>query len=225
MIKKGLFKKLVALSMVGIMSLAFVGCGDTESDKDDKEIEVEEETEEETEEDTEAVEEDTEAEEEVVEEDVEEATEAEEAESGFEFDDATGAMSFNGATATVPAGYTYSEADSAASAATFMYQSEDMSVVNALVVGIDNANTVTDVETAVSMFDSQIKSVYGDQCTSSDVTYNGNAVTEWVIDDPSGGYQGRSAVICDGNMLIYVEYVSVGGDVADYEAFMNTLAY
>ena len=59
MIKKGLLKKLVALSMVAIMSLAFVGCGeDSSSDKEDKEIETEadEEAEEVTEEETEEAE-------------------------------------------------------------------------------------------------------------------------------------------------------------------------
>lgn len=223
MIKKGLLKKLVALSMVGIMSLAFVGCGDdSSSDKEDKEIETEadeEETEEATEEETEeAVEEDAE---EVVDEDTEEVA----SEDGDLYDESTGEMNFNGVTATVPAGYTADE--SGVAAGTLSFVSSTDTTANAIVVGVDNANTVTDVATAVSMFDSQIKAVYGDQCTSSEVTYNGNTVTEWVLDDAEGTYMGRSAVICDGEMLIYIEYVSMGTDLSvdDYEAFMDTLAY
>ena len=226
MIKKGLLKKLVALSMVGIMSLAFVGCGeDSSSDKEDKEIETEadEEAEEVTEEETEeAVDEDAE---EVVDEETEEDTEEVASEDGVLYDESTGEMNFNGVTATVPAGYTADESGVAAGTLSFVSSAD--TTANAIVVGVDNANTVTDVATAVSMFDSQIKAVYGDQCTSSEVTYNGNTVTEWVLDDAEGTYMGRSAVICDGTMLIYVEYVSMGTEVSvdDYFDFMDTLSY
>lgn len=188
--KKGLLKKITALSMVAIMSLGFVGCGDSDK-KEEKE---------------------------------EKKEPAVEFSEEVSFDEATGEFTYLGVGGTVPEGYTYSEDMTAAQTVSFLYQSEDMSVVNALVVNIDYKNQVAEAD-AIDQFDTQIKAVYGDQCTSKEVTYNGNKCTEWDIADPNGAYGGRSAVICDGEMLIYVEFVTVGDDASDYEAFMNTVVY
>lgn len=188
MFKKGLLKKLVAASMVAVMSLAFVGCGEEKEEK------------------------------------TTEAKPAVEFSTEVSFDEATGEFTYLGVGATVPEGYTYSEEMTTGETVTFMYQTEDASVVNALVINIDYKNTVSEKD-AYDQFDSQIKTVYGDQCASSDVTYNGNDGKEWNLDEPSGAYKGRSLVICDGDMLIYVEYITVGGDVSDYEDFADTIIY
>lgn len=140
------------------------------------------------------------------------------------YNESTGEFRYLGVSAYLPYGYVYSEDDSTDESLTFIYQTEDSSIVNALVISIDYQNTVAN-DTVIEEFDSQIKMVYGNQCTSSNVTYNGNSGTEWNIDETSGSYEGRSLVICDGEMLIYVEYVTIGGTISDYEEFAETITY
>lgn len=121
----------------------------------------------------------------------------------------------------VPEGYEYSGDDSAEGSATFV----DYTKAGALVIGVDNKNTVDDESSVVETFDAQIKVPYGENVTYSSVTYNGHKATEWVLDNEEGGYVGRSLVICDGSMLIYIEFISYEGELSPYDEAVNSLEY
>ena len=94
----------------------------------------------------------------------------------------------------------------------------------AIMLAIDNNNSVTE-SVAFDQFDKQIKQVFGSQVTSSKTSFNGHSATEWITDNPDGSYVGRSVVICDGNMLIYIEYVSYDGTFEGYSTLVDSITY
>lgn len=94
----------------------------------------------------------------------------------------------------------------------------------AIMLAIDNNNSVTE-SVAFDQFDKQIKQVFGSQVTSSKTSFNGHSATEWITDNPDGSYVGRSVVICDGNMLIYIEYVSYAGNFEGYSTLVDSITY
>lgn len=200
-------KRAVVLASVCAMSLSLVACGDKEGKTEAPS------TEKKTEAPTEApVEADT---------DTEGDTEEPGNDTSDNMVDENGNFTFNGVTIKIPEGFEYSEGDSSSSAATFVnYDSS-----SALVIGIDNHNSMYNDSNVVEEFDKQIKVPYGDAITHSSVTYNGHAGEEWVLDNEEGGYVGRSLVICDGSMLIYIEYVCYTGSVDGYTAAVKTIEY
>lgn len=149
-----------------------------------------------------------------------EAATMEEDTSSIEIDD-NGMATLLGVSFKVPEGYEYSGDDSAEGSATFV----DYTKAGALVIGVDNKNTVDDESSVVETFDAQIKVPYGENVTYSSVTYNGHKATEWVLDNEEGGYVGRSLVICDGSMLIYIEFISYEGELSPYDEAVNSLEY
>lgn len=205
------FKRFVVALSLFAMAMSLIACGD----KDEKETTTEEVT---TEATTEATTEEVTTEattEETSEDDV-----TDEDSSEIEVDD-NGMATLLGVSFKVPEGYEYSEDDSAENSATFVNYTN----VGALVIGVDNQNTAFDDSNVVETFDAQIKVPYGENVTYSSVTYNGHKATEWVLDNEEGGYAGRSLVICDGSMLIYIEFVSYEGDLSPYEEAVNSLEY
>lgn len=201
------FKRFVAALSLCAMAMSLIACGD----KEEKETTTEEVT---TEATTEEV---------TTEATTEEATDddaTEEDTSSIEMDD-NGMATLLGVSFKVPEGYEYSEDDSAEGSATFVNYTK----AGALVIGVDNKNTAFDESNVVETFDAQIKVPYGENVTYSSATYNGHKATEWVLDNEEGGYVGRSLVICDGSMLIYIEFVSYEGDLSPYDEAVNSLEY
>lgn len=193
------FKRFVATLSLCAMAMSLIACGDN----DEKETTTENVT-------------TTEATTEVT----TEAATMEEDTSSIEIDD-NGMATLLGVSFKVPEGYEYSEDDSAEGSATFV----DYTKAGALVIGVDNKNTVDDESSVVETFDAQIKVPYGENVTYSSVTYNGHKATEWVLDNEEGGYVGRSLVICDGSMLIYIEFISYEGELSPYDEAVNSLEY
>lgn len=219
MFKKDLLKKLAVFAMMGIMTLSLVACGDEKKsgeDKDDVRATVEDTDDDvETEEDT--TEEETE--EETTEEETEEETTEDVSSDGLVEGD--GVATLDGFTFGVPAGY--STTDNVTAGVTNVTYVNDASTT-AFMVAVDTANLASE-DTAFDTFDAQIKTVFGDQCTSSSVNYNGYDATEWVTDAADGSYAGRSLVICDGSLLVYIEFVSYDGDVSDWADVTAGISY
>ncbi|MBQ8412012.1 MAG: hypothetical protein IJX12_00080, partial [Lachnospiraceae bacterium] len=98
--------------------------------------------------------------------------------------------------------------------------------VTAFIIAVSGMEGLTEAA-VVSQFDSQIATVFGDQCTSSEVTYNGYTATEWDTNAPDGSYKGRSMVIADADAdkLIYIEYVTYSGTLDAYYEFAKSFSY
>ncbi len=224
MFKKDLLKKLAVFAMMGVMTFSLVACGDDKKsgeDKDDVRATVEDTDDDvETEEDTteEETEEET-TEEETTEEKTEEETTEDVSSTGLVEGD--GVATLDGFTFGVPAGF--STTDNVTAGVTNVTYINDASTI-AFMVAVDTANLASE-QTAFDTFDSQIKTVFGEQCTSSDVNYNGYDATEWVTDAADGSYAGRSLVICDGNLLVYIEFVSYDGSVSDWDDVTSGISY
>lgn len=210
MLKK-CFKKLAVFATVCMMTMSLAGCGDTDKNttEDTTEVTTEETTTELTTEETT---------EEATEEDAEIATAGDAPQIDLDED---GILTLSDMKIKIPDNYEYSADDSAEGSATFV----DYNSAAVLVIAVDNQNSYFNDENVVDAFDTQIKAPYGDAVTHSDVTYNGHAGTEWVLDNEEGGYVGRSLVICDGTMMIYIEYVSYAGSVDAYEEAVKTIEY
>lgn len=195
-------KRAVVLASVCVMSLSLVACGDKEKTTTEATT-------------TEAA--TTEATEAPTEEDTEEA--GNDTSEGTVGDD--GSYTLSGMTISIPEGYEYSADNSSSSSATFV----DNTNGGALVIAVDNHNVMYNDSNVVEEFDKNIKAPYGDQVTHSPVTYNGHAGEEWVLDNEEGGYVGRSLVICDGSMMIYIEFVSYSGSIDAYTEAVSTISY
>ena len=137
-----------------------------------------------------------------------------------ENDDVKETDSVLGVSFKIPEGYVIDETNTDEDSLTYVHYYDG----SAFFVAVDNKNYSSE-ETMVEAFDAQIHSVFGDQCTSSTVSYNGNTGTEWNTDAADGSYDGRSMVICDGTMLIYVEYVTYYGTLDDYTEVMESITY
>lgn len=135
--------------------------------------------------------------------------------------DENGVLTMSGVKITIPDGFEYSADDSAENSATFV----DYNNSAALVIGIDGNNTFYDDSNVVDAFDEQIKVPYGEDVTHSPALYNGHEATEWVLDNEDNGYVGRSLVICDGSILIYIEYISYGGNLDSYTQAVSTIDF
>lgn len=129
-----------------------------------------------------------------------------------------GSEELNGLYYVVPEGFT-KDASSTSTQVTYMHNDGI-----AFVIAVDNANTATE-SAAIDAFDAQIKQVFGTQVTYSTVSYNGYTATEWDTDAPDGSYEGRSLVICDGSLLVYLEYVTYVGGLDAYDELVESLAY
>ena len=135
--------------------------------------------------------------------------------------DENGVLTMSGVKITIPDGFEYSADDSAEDSATFI----DYNNSSALVIGIDGNNTYYDDSNVVDVFDEQIKVPYGENITHSPALYNGHEATEWVLDNEDNGYVGRSLVICDGSILIYIEYISYSGSLDSYTQAVSTIDF
>ncbi|MBP3622200.1 MAG: serine/threonine protein kinase [Lachnospiraceae bacterium] len=111
----------------------------------------------------------------------------------------------------------------------FYLEKEDSTTISyvhddaiAFVIAVDDANTLTTSD-AISMFDEEIAATYGNHIYSYPVTYNGYSGIEWCTDSAEGTYLGRSLVFCEGDTLIYMEYVSYSGELTGYDEFVDSL--
>lgn len=206
------FKKFAIVLSICAMSFGLVACGD----KKEEETTTEATTKETTEETTEATTEEETTEEETTEEVTTEATD----DITVDIDE-NGRFTLSGVSLVIPEGFEYSEADSSENAATFV----NYSTSAALVIGIEKNNSYYDENNVVEIFDEQIKVPYGDAVTYSATEYNGHAATEWVLDNADAGYVGRSLVIYDDSVLIYIEYVCYSGSIDDYTKAVETIEY
>lgn len=202
---KKTFKKLVVTLSVCAMAFGLVACGDKESDT--------------TETTTEATTEVTTTEKATLDDATEEDATPDDA---IDIDlDENGVLTMSGVKITIPDGFEYSADDSAEDSATFI----DYNNSSALVIGIDGNNTYYDDSNVVDVFDEQIKVPYGENITHSPALYNGHEATEWVLDNEDNGYVGRSLVICDGSILIYIEYISYSGSLDSYTQAVSTIDF
>lgn len=221
MFKKNLLKKAAIIVMAGVMSLSLVAC-----DKDDKDDKKDKKTT--TENTAEDFDNPLDTQDNILtpdvdmpdientdtqEPDVQEGTEGAISTPATSGTDTIGNVSF-----VVPEGYT-KDSSSTSSSATYV-NSEG----SAFVVAADNLNSISESD-AISQFDTQIKNVFGTQVTNSSVSYSDFTGTEWVTDAADGSYKGRSLVICDGNNLIYIEYVSYVGNLDPYYEIVESVQY
>lgn len=133
----------------------------------------------------------------------------------------TGVVKFQGVTMQLPDGYEYSADNSSIDAACFVSKDTEA----ALILCVDVNNSAYNESNLESVFDSQIKAIYGDFVTHATQTYNDYEGIEWVLDDVNEGTCGRAFAYVDGKMLIYVEFFANGDQIADYEAAIKTLHY
>ena len=221
MIKNYLFKKIAVLAMVGTMSLSLVACGDEKKSEDKSDIrKTEATTEEITEEET--TEEITEeiTEEETTEELTEEETTEAEIMSEDDMAGQDGIATASGFSYGVPEGFVYDEASSTSSYLSYLNNDTQ----TAFIVSIDDANVLGKAD-AIGAFDAQIKSVFGAHSTSSTVNCNGYEATEWVTDATDGSYSSRSLVVCEGNYLVYIEYVSYTHDLNPFPVIKDGIGF
>lgn len=132
-----------------------------------------------------------------------------------------GSAIFKGVSIQLPEGYEYSADNSSIDAACFMNSDKE----TCLILCVDDNNTVYDESNLESVFDSQIKAVYGEQVTHDSKAYNELNGIEWVLDNETEETCGRAFVVMDGKMLIYVEFFGYGDQTADYEAVVNSMQY
>lgn len=133
----------------------------------------------------------------------------------------SGVVKFQGVTIKLPEGYEYSADNSSIDAACFVNDDTEA----AIILCVDANNTAYNQSNLESVFDSQIKAIYGEFVTHGPKTYNDIEGIEWVLDNADEGTYGRAFAVVDGKMLIYVEFFSNGNYVADYEAAVNSLQY
>lgn len=202
------FKKFAVVLAVCAMSLGLVACGDKKEEETTTEATTTEAT---TEEETT---------EEITTEDASDDDAITEDVTSVDIDE-NGKFTMSGVSMVIPDGFEYSEDDSAENAATFV----NYSTSAALVIGIEKNNSYYDESNVVEIFDEQIKVPYGDAVTYSATEYNGHAATEWVLDNDENGYVGRSLVIYDDSVLIYIEYVCYSGTIDSYTEAVSTIEY
>lgn len=133
----------------------------------------------------------------------------------------SGVVKFQGVTITLPEGYEYSADNSSIDAACFVNDETEA----ALILCVDKNNTAYNQSNLESVFDSQIKAIYGDYVTHGPKSYNDFEGIEWILDNADEGTCGRAFAYVDGKMLIYVEFFANGDHIADYEATIATLQY
>lgn len=211
--KKNLFKKAVIVAMAGVMCLSLVACGkDDKKDKKTTATTASEDTGFDNPLDTssEIITPDTSVPDITTEntEDTEDTT----------ANTSSNTDTVNGVSFVIPDGYTK---DSSSTSTSVTYVNSEGA---AFVVAVDKANAINEAN-AISQFDTQIKNVFGTQVTNSPVSYADYEGTEWVTDAADGSYKGRSLVICDGSVLIYIEYVSYVGNLDAYSEIVESVQY
>lgn len=210
MIKKSLIKKLTVLSMTLAMAVSMVACGNDKGNKEDTEKEVT----------TEAVQDDTEA---STENTSEEATEADnedtdEPVSTEAYVEADGKLTVKHATIDLPEEYKFQ--DNMNGIIVYATESQDKSF--AFYAEDDN---IYDAAQVVEAYVAQVKNVYGSQVTEEKKTYNGHEYTVMDIDNPDGDFLGQAAVLCEGNTVIYIEFLTTTGDESQFDSMMNTITF
>lgn len=132
-----------------------------------------------------------------------------------------GMVKFKGVSVVVPDGYVYSPENSSIDAACFMNEESE----SVFVICVDSNNTVYTEQDYETVFDPQIKAVYGDEITHEEVMYNNHECVEWNLDSAGDENCGRALAVIEGNMMVYIEFFGYGDHVADYLAAVNTLTF
>ena len=210
MIKKSLIKKLAVLSMAFVMSVSMAACGDDKENKKDTEKEIT----------TEAVKDDTEAftentSEQVTEDD---KTDTDEPVSTEAYVEENGKLTVKHVTIDLPEEFKFYQDMNG----TIAYATESRDQSFAFYAEDDNTYDAAQV---IDAYLAQVKNVYGSQVTDEKKTYNGHEFTVMDIDDPNGQFIGQAAVLCEGNTVIYIEYVTTTGDESQFDSMMNTITF
>lgn len=119
-------------------------------------------------------------------------------------------------TVTIPEGFSFSYDISG----TIVYASADTSFS----IYVED-NNMYDEELLIDAYVQNVKSVYGEQAATSQATYNGLEYTVIDVDSPIGQFVGNAVVHCDGETLIYAEYISISDDESGFEAFVESISY
>lgn len=210
MIKKSLIKKLAVLSMAFVMSVSMAACGDDKENKKDTEKEIT----------TEAVKDDTEVSTENTSEEVTEddKTDTEEPVSTEAYVEENGKLTVKHVTIDLPEEFKFYQDMNG----TIAYATESRDQSFAFYAEDDNTYDAAQV---IDAYLAQVKNVYGSQVTDEKKTYNGHEFTVMDIDDPNGQFIGQAAVLCEGNTVIYIEYVTTTGDESQFDSMMNTITF
>lgn len=210
MIKKSLIKKLAVLSMAFVMSVSMAACGDDKENKQDTEKEIT----------TEAVKDDTEVSTENTSEEVTEddKTDTEEPVSTEAYVEENGKLTVKHVTIDLPEEFKFYQDMNG----TIAYATESRDQSFAFYAEDDNTYDAAQV---IDAYLAQVKNVYGSQVTDEKKTYNGHEFTVMDIDDPNGQFIGQAAVLCEGNTVIYIEYVTTTGDESQFDSMMNTITF
>ena len=210
MIKKSLIKKLAVLSMAFVMSVSMAACGDDKENKKDTEKEIT----------TEAVKDDTEGATENTSEEVTEddKTDTEEPVSTEAYVEENGKLTVKHVTIDLPEEFKFYQDMNG----TIAYATESRDQSFAFYAEDDNTYDAAQV---IDAYLAQVKNVYGSQVTDEKKTYNGHEFTVMDIDDPNGQFIGQAAVLCEGNTVIYIEYVTTTGDESQFDSMMNTITF
>ena len=210
MIKKSLIKKLAVLSMAFVMSVSMAACGDDKENKKDTEKEIT----------TEAVKDDTEVSTENTSEEVTEddKTDTEEPVSTEPYGEENGKLTVKHVTIDLPEEFKFYQDMNG----TIAYATESRDQSFAFYAEDDNTYDAAQV---IDAYLAQVKNVYGSQVTDEKKTYNGHEFTVMDIDDPNGQFIGQAAVLCEGNTVIYIEYVTTTGDESQFDSMMNTITF
>ena len=210
MIKKSLIKKLAVLSMAFVMSVSMAACGDDKENKKDTEKEIT----------TEAVKDDTEVSTENTSEEVTEddKTDTEEPVSTEAYVEENGKLTVKHVTIDLPEEFKFYQDMNG----TIAYATESRDQSFAFYAEDDNSYDAAQV---IDAYLAQVKNVYGSQVTDEKKTYNGHEFTVMDIDDPNGQFIGQAAVLCEGNTVIYIEYVTTTGDESQFDSMMNTITF
>ena len=205
-----MIKKLAVLSMAFVMSVSMAACGDDKENKKDTEKEIT----------TEAVKDDTEVSTENTSEEVTEddKTDTEEPVSTEAYVEENGKLTVKHVTIDLPEEFKFYQDMNG----TIAYATESRDQSFAFYAEDDNTYDAAQV---IDAYLAQVKNVYGSQVTDEKKTYNGHEFTVMDIDDPNGQFIGQAAVLCEGNTVIYIEYVTTTGDESQFDSMMNTITF
>lgn len=119
---------------------------------------------------------------------------------------------------TIPEGYK----EHSTIGKTVVYATEDSTCSFALYSESDNKYEHDDV---VNAYLTQIKATYGDSCTESEQEYYGHKYTVVNVDNPDGKFYGKVAVLCEDNIVVYIEALGVEPDNGVFDYVINNISF
>ena len=105
------------------------------------------------------------------------------------------------------------------SSTTIVYRNADADASFALYVEVTNEYGA---DVIIPLYVKSVQNSYGSQVVSEEKEYGGHTYTVMDIGSPEGQYAGSAAVLCEGSLIVYLEYVSEKDVEGAFEELMNS---